>query len=178
MKLLLLAVAVVGLGVAGLTHAFPVPQSAEPQSASAGASAAPTAGPGERTVDITEGDLSTRLNSRLAGQTIGQTPLGPATLQRITAQLRNGRLTANGDATVASTTVPVTVSSTIQVRDQRPVVQVDEVRSGGVPLPSSSRDSVQQALQTQLDAEVQRLGVRVSSVSIDNGVMHMVGSRS
>jgi hypothetical protein len=177
MKFLFLAALLVGIGAFGLARAFPAPQSAEPHVTSS--DSAPTAAPreGQQSVDITEADLNSRLNSRVVGQQIGQTPLGPATLQRITTQLRDGQLTATGDASVAGTTVPVTLSGNVKVQGERPVVIVDEVRSAGVPMPSATRDSVQAALQTQLDAEVQRLGVRVSSVTIANGVMRLVGSR-
>ncbi|GAC1315373.1 MAG: hypothetical protein NVSMB2_06800 [Chloroflexota bacterium] len=178
MKFLFLVALLIGVGAFGLARLFPAPQSADPQVTTAAVSA-PTAAPraGQQSVEISEDDLNARLNSRMAGQQIGQTPLGPATLQRITTQLRNGQLTATGDASVASTTVPVSVSGNIKVQGERPVVVVDDVRSAGVPMPSATRDSVQSALQTQLDAEVQRLGVRVSSVTIADGVLRLVGSR-
>lgn len=177
MKFLLLAALLVGVGAFGLARGFPTPQSAEPHATTS--LPAPTAAPrqGQQSVDITEEDLNARLNSRMAGQQIGQTPLGPATLQRLSTQLRDGQLTASGDASVAGTTIPVSLSGNVKVQGERPVVIVDEVRSAGVPMPSATRDSVQAALQTQLDAEVQRLGVRVSSVTIANGVMRLVGSR-
>lgn len=177
MKFLVLAALLVGVGAFGLARAFPAAQSAEPHVTSSGTVATAAPRDGQQTVEITEDDLNSRLNSRVAGQQIGQTPLGPATLQRITTRLRDGQLTATGEASVAGTTVPVSLSGNVKMQGERPVVIVDELRSAGVPMPSATRDSVQTALQAQLDAEVQRLGVRVSSITIGSGVMRLVGSR-
>src|SRR3954451_7976681 len=79
-----------------------------PQSASPVAAAAPTAAAGDGTVELTESALSDHLNDQLAGQPLGDTPLGKATLTRLTTQLKPDQLVANGDAQVGGRSVPVT----------------------------------------------------------------------
>src|SRR4051794_10577282 len=60
----------------------------------------PTPASGEATVELTEAALSERMNAQLAGQPLGETPLGTATLTRLTTQLKPNQLVANGDAQV------------------------------------------------------------------------------
>ena len=145
------------------------------------ASAPPSAtlqpGPGERTIQLTESDLNQRLSQRLVGQPLGSTPLGTATLESISTQLTDGHLIANGDARVASTSVPVTLTARGSVQNGRAVVTVDDLKAAGVALPASTRQSVEQALQAQLDAEVSRQQLKVSSISIANGKLTLTGTR-
>jgi DUF2993 family protein len=139
--------------------------------------ATPQATPGEQTIQLTEADLNQRLTQQLVGQPLGNTPLGTATLESISTQLTDGHLIANGDAKLASTRVPVTLTATGSVENGRAVVTVDDLKAAGVPLPSNARQSVQQALQSQLDAEVNRQQLRVSSMSIANGKLTLTGTR-
>jgi DUF2993 family protein len=134
--------------------------------------------PGEETVQITESELSQRLQQQVVGQALGTTPMGPATLTRINStRLSDGHLQADGDARVASTTVPVSLSASASAKDGRAVVSVDDLRAGGVPLPASARDSVQQALQTDVDQQIDQLQLRVTSLTIGDGKLTLVGSR-
>jgi len=132
----------------------------------------------DQTLTITEADLNQRLSQRLVGQPLGATPLGTATLQRITTQLANGHLTANGDADVASTSIPVLLTASGSVENGKAVVSVDDLRAAGVPLPPSARQSVQQRLQAQLDDLVSQKLQRVTSITIANGALTLRGSHS
>jgi len=152
------------------------PRSAEPQTATAQV-ASTQGGAGEQTLEISEAELSNMLNQRLAGRTLGTTPLGPATLQSITAHLSSDQLRAEGDALVGSATVPVTMTAGMRAESGRVVVNVEDLRAAGVPLPTGARSSIQSAVQTQVDAEVQRLQLRVSSVSIADGKLRLSGTR-
>lgn len=175
LKLIVIAVLAVvgGLKVGGVLES--PPQAAVPQTASAQTPAA--VGAADQMVEITEADLTASLNQRLAGQPLGDTPLGPATLSRLTTQLRGGKLNASGDAQVRSATVPVALSGAVHVEGDRPVMVVEDLRAAGVPLPASARASVQEALQAQLEAEVARLQLRVTSVTIEDGKLRLVGTR-
>jgi hypothetical protein len=131
---------------------------------------------GDQTIQITEADLDQRLTQQLVGQQIGSTPLGPATLTRISTHLADDHLQADGDAKVAAATVPVSLTASGAVQNGRAVVLVDDLRAAGAPLPASVRDSVQQALQSQLDQAVDRQQLRVSSMTIAGGKLTLTGS--
>jgi LmeA-like phospholipid-binding len=169
-----LLVAAVGW-MAGLGRAPAARPAPEPTPASRGPS--PRVERADQRFEITEAVLSERLSQQLVGQSLGTTPVGPATLERVSVQLRNGHIAANGDAQVAATSVPVSMTARGTVERGRVLVKLDDLRVAGVPLPSSARDSVQHSLQAQVDAEVDRLQLEVSSLSIDAGKLVLVGER-
>jgi hypothetical protein len=131
---------------------------------------------GNQTIQITEAELDQRLTQQLVGQPIGSTPLGPATLTRISTHLADDHVQADGDAKVAAATVPVSLTASGAVQNGRAVVLVDDLRAAGAPLPPNVRDSVQQALQSQLDQAVDRQQLRVSSMTIGGGKLTLTGS--
>lgn len=174
MVALVLGVAVAVFALGGLGRVAGVMS----QTSHANQASTAVAQPGEQTVQITEAELSQRLQQQVVGQSLGSTPIGPATLTRISsARLADGHLQADGDARVASTTVPVSLSATATAKNGRAVVSVDDLRAGGVPLPATARDSVQQALQTEVDQQIDQLQLRVTSLSIGDGKLTLVGSR-
>jgi LmeA-like phospholipid-binding len=170
-----LAVLVVVAVVAGAGWISGFGRAATPSAANAPISAEP--GPGEQVIRITEADLNRQLSQRLVGQPLGSTPLGAATLERITTTLADGHMVANGDAQLGSATVPVSLTASGAVQDGRALVSVDDLRAAGVPLPANARQSVQQALQAQLDDAVNQQQLRVTSISIANGALTLKGSR-
>jgi|SRR5579859_6382254 len=130
---------------------------------------------GEQRLEITEQTLTERLNERLVGRTFGDTPLGPATLTNLAARLSNGQMFTTGEAQAGSTSVPVSVTSHVLVQSGRPLVVVDDARAAGIPLPEATRQSLQQAIQSQVDQEVGRMQVRVTSITIANGALVING---
>ena len=135
------------------------------------------AGASDETVKITQADLNGQLKPQLLGQSLGTTPLGQATLRDIALQLTNGQMLANGQADVGGRTVPVTMTATSGAENGRAMVTVTDLRAAGVPLPGSTRDSLQQAIQSRVDAQVARLNLRVKGVSIVEGALLFVGTR-
>jgi hypothetical protein len=131
---------------------------------------------GDLSLEITEAELTELLSERLVGQPLGTTPLGPPTLRRISIHLDNGYLQARGDAQVAAATVPVEMTASGTVRDGRAVISVDDLRAAGLVLPESTRDAVQRTVQAQLDAELERRQLRVTSWSIGGGKLVLTGS--
>jgi hypothetical protein len=174
-KLLAFATLVVGLAVIYLFGPT-LMRSFAPESATATQPATKPAA-GDVQVEVTENALTDRLNQRLAGQSLGSTPIGAATFQTLEARLRSGKMQVDGSAQVAGRDVPLTMSSTVEVESGRPVVSVDDARAAGVPLVEPARQSLEDALQQHVDSEVQRLGVQVKSVSIADGKMVLTGSR-
>jgi hypothetical protein len=137
----------------------------------------PTPRTGELSFELTEATLAERLNQRLAGQPLGETPLGPATLTRLTTKLKPGQILATGDAQVAGTSVPVAVTGHLDIQDGRPLVSISDARAAGVPLPSVARESLRSAIQEQVDQEIARLPMRVKSVTILDGKLLVIGTR-
>ena len=171
MKLVVLAVVVVlgGPGCGILEHqsdaAAPVTQ-ATPVAAA----------PGDQTIEMTESELTTVLNEHMAGRTLGETPVGSATMQQVTAQLRNGHIGATGNAVVGSASVPVEMTASMHVDNGRALVVIDDLRAAGVPLPAGAREPVRDAVQAQLDQQVQARHLRVTSISVADGKLRLVGS--
>jgi hypothetical protein len=179
-KLIGAAVALAILGFGTVATRAPAP-SADPSSTTAPAAAAaapqPTAAAGEQTIEVSEAQLTEQLDRRLLGKALAETPLGTATLTRLTTQLRTNQFVATGDASLGGSNVPVSATGHIDVESGRPVVNVSEATAGGVPLPSRARDAVRQAVQDQLDAELNGQGLHVKSLSISDGKLTVIGSR-
>jgi hypothetical protein len=132
---------------------------------------------GDQTIEVTESELTSALNDQVAGRPVAETPLGTASIQRMSAQLRDGHMRATGNALAGSTSLPVELTASMHVENGRPLVVVDDLRAAGVPLPASAREPVQHALQAQLDQQVQARQLRITSVVVADGTLRLVGSR-
>ena len=177
MKLLIALLLLLGggaflAGYAG-TPGGPAARPTEP----ARAPALPTAPAGETVVEIEESALNAQIDQRLAGQPLGQTPFGEATLDRAEVRLRRGRVDAAGSARVGGATVPVTATGTIVAQSGRAVVALREATIAGLLLPAGTREQIERAVQGQVDAAVDRQGIRVTSVTILDGRVVVVGNR-
>ena len=170
---LLIGAALLVLTAVGVLSRHAVP--AVPQTSPT--SVLPTPAAGQEAVAITEAQLNDAISERMVGQPFGDTPAGPATLQRVQTHLANGVIQADGDARVGSSTVPVSMTSRVDVQNGRPVVVVQDARAAGVPVPNATRTSIQQVLQRELDQQVQGLGLRVVSLTIADGRLIVLGTR-
>jgi hypothetical protein len=173
LKLLAAVVVVAAASFGFLARSGSTP--AQPSAPSA-AAPAPAAAPGDQTVVITEAMLDDVLTHQFVGQPLANTPMGPATLQRVQTHLANGQIQANGDAAVGSASVPVSLSSRVDLQNGRPVVTVQDARAAGMPVPDSTRSSVQQAMQSELDQQVQLAKLTVKSVSVADGKLVIIGT--
>jgi hypothetical protein len=139
----------------------------------------PTARPAPRdvTLEVTESELADELNARLAGRSLGATPLGDATAETFTATLRGGRVEIGGNARVGLFGAPFLIVGDIRASDRgRPVVRVSDARVGGVPMPEPSRSSIEQTIQTEIDQQLVRQPVHVRTVEIGDGRLRMTGA--
>jgi hypothetical protein len=175
LKLIAAAVALAALAFGTVATRAPAP-AAEPGTTTAVAGPPPTPASGEVALEFTEAELTDQLNQRLVGKPLADTPLGAATLTRIATQLRTNEFVTSGDATVGGSNVPISATGHIDVESGRPVVSVTQATAGGVPLPSRARDAMRQAVQDQIDAEVNRQGLHVKSVNISNGRLRLIGA--
>jgi hypothetical protein len=137
---------------------------------------APTAAARDQTVVITEAMLDDALTHQLVGHPLGSTPMGPATLQRVQTHLGNGQIQANGDARVGTSTVPVSISSRVDLENGKPVVTVQDARAAGVPVPDSTKSSVQQVVQSEVDQQVQMAQLKIKSISVADGKLVIIGT--
>jgi hypothetical protein len=172
LKLLLALAVVVLVGLAYARGSAAVPQGMSQ------VAPPPTPASGEVSVELTAATLTELLNQRLAGQSLGDTPLGRATLTRLSVQLRPNQLVASGDARVGDRTVPVSLAGHVDVQNGHPLAVVSDASAAGLPLPAATRESIRALLQEQVDREISRLQVRVRSVSIAEGKILIIGTRA
>jgi hypothetical protein len=122
LKLLFTAVVLIAIGFFAFQSAS-APRSAIPTPVAVAAAAtapAPTAAPGDVVVEVDEATLSSQANARLAGQSLGSTPFGAATLQDVKVVLRSGQMVTTGSARVGGASAPVSLTSTVGVSGARP----------------------------------------------------------
>ena len=170
------AFALVVLWPSGSTKTTPPAQA--PASATLPAANRTPAAPGDVTFEIDEATLTRQANASFAGQSLGDTPLGPATVRSITVQLRDGVITAGGSAQVGPVTLPIAVSGSPSVDAGRVRVNVTSARVGGFPVPSAAWQELQAALQSQVDVLMATQPIRVRSVTVADGKLVVAGSPS
>lgn len=174
-KILAVLTLIVVVGVVYLFGPTMAREVASPPPSTSASTGAATPKPTDASVVLTEAVLTERLNQRLAGQSLGATPIGSATLGRLDARLRDGEVRLDGDMRVSSRDVPLSLSSGLNVERERAVVELRDAKAAGVPLPEPVRQSLQEALQQQVDQEVQRHNIRVSSITIGDGKLVISG---
>jgi hypothetical protein len=130
----------------------------------------------EVTVQVDEATLSAELNAELAGRPLAQTPLGTATARALAIHLRDGQLDVTGTAEAGSLSAPINLTAVLAVQASRILVQVQDVRLGGVALPEATRRRVEQVLQDQMDRKILQYQVTPRSVTISQGKLVLVGA--
>jgi hypothetical protein len=168
------ALVVVGLSAFGSSAT----RSTTPAAAPNPTSPLPTPAPNEVALEVTDTALTDQLNAQLVGQPLGDTPLGPASLRHVAVEFRNGQILTTGEALAGSTSVPLSITSTIDLQAGQPVVVVHDATASGFPMPASTRAAVQQAMQAQLDATLARRPMRIRSLTVTSGKLLVIGSPS
>lgn len=138
----------------------------------------PTAAPDETALVLDEATLSDRLNSAVAGQSLGDTPLGPATARDLAVQLRDGQVRVTGQAQAGGASLPVSIAGVVRVESEQPVVEVREAKVGSISLPEGTRQQLERSLQQQVNQVLAENRVRVRSVTIADGVLTLIGRRA
>lgn len=126
---------------------------------------------------VDEATLTAQLQAWLAGQPVGQTPLGTATAQDLAVQLRDDQLVITGMAQAGPVRLPVELAATAVVQSGQVLVEVREVQVGGVSLPESMRGELQQHLQDQVEQALARSRLVPQSVHIGQGKLVVVGTQ-
>ena len=139
--------------------------------------AVPDAARNEAMVEITEAQLEEQLNGRLAGQSLGVTPLGDAVAESFAASLRAGRVELGGWARLGPARAPFTVVGSLTPdAEGRLKLDVSEARVGDIPMPDATEARLERSLQGEIDHQLQRQPVRVRSVEVGAGRMRIIGS--
>ncbi|MCC7367274.1 MAG: hypothetical protein IT306_02565 [Chloroflexi bacterium] len=156
-----------------------VAQAAPPAAPTAPAKVAltPTPAPLDVAVEVTEGQLESQLNGMLVGQSLGSTPLGDATVQTVSVQLRDGLIQVGGGARAGFLQAPFQAAGTVVPDGNgRPLVKVSQASVGGIDLPEQARNALADSLQTRVDDLLGDRSVKIRTIDIANGKMRVVGT--
>ncbi|MBV9359259.1 MAG: hypothetical protein JO023_27430 [Chloroflexi bacterium] len=129
------------------------------------------------TVTLDEQTLTRALNDKVSGQTLGQTPLGPASASNLAVRLTQGQVGIVGTAQAGGFQFPLTVVATVVADAGRALVHVEQARVGDNDVPPDAQRKAEGMLQREVDQELDAKQLRVRSVTIDDGKMTMVGSQ-
>ena len=72
---------------------------------------------------------------------------------------------------------PVSFTGHVDMQSGRPQVIVSDARAAGVPLPDATREALRKAVQDQVDQEITRMQMRVTSVTLTDGKIVVIGRR-
>lgn len=138
----------------------------------------PPVAAGQIALEFDEATVNRLASGGLAGMAVDAGPLGAATIRDLNVRLRSGLIQASGTAQLGPTPLPIALAGTIRAENNRPRLSLADARVGGVQVPQAARAAVEQALQAQVDQLIADQPVRVSSVTIGNGKLTMIGSRT
>lgn len=138
----------------------------------------PPVAPGQVALEFDEATINRVAAGGLGGMAIDAGPLGAATVRDLSVRLRTGQIQATGTAVLGPTPLPIALAGTIVAENSRPRLSLSDARIGGVQMPQAARAGVEQALQGQVDQLIAGQPLRVSSVTIGNGKLTIIGSRA
>jgi len=135
------------------------------------------AAPRDVVLEVTEAQLESQLNQLLVGQSLGATPLGDATVQSVTVQLRDRLIRVGGGAKAGFLQAPFLTAGTIMPDPNgRPLVMISQASVGGVDLPEAARTALSDVLQGHVDEMLTDRSVKVRTVEIADGKMRIEGT--
>jgi hypothetical protein len=128
-------------------------------------------------VEVTESQLEEELSGMLVGRSLGTTPLGEATVQTVSVQLRDSQIQVGGGARAGILQAPFVAAGTIEPDGGgRPRVKVSQASVGGVDLPEAMRAALAETLQERVNEFLGDRSVRIRTIDIANGRMRVVGT--
>ena len=127
------------------------------------------------TIEVDQATLSEQANAMLVGQTLADTPLGPATVQQVSVQLEDGRALIGGQVRAGFMSLPASLTVTATVEANRPLVRVEQLAIGGFGLPDAARQAVEARIQAEVDGALARQQARVEAVEIRPGTLAISG---
>ena len=127
------------------------------------------------TIEVDQATLSEQANAMLVGQSLADTPLGPATIQQISVRLEDGRALIAGLVRAGFMTLPASLTVTATVDADRPLVHVEQLAVGGFGLPDAARQALETRIQSEIDRALAQRNVRVEAVAIRPGTLAIGG---
>src|SRR5689334_14344274 len=103
------------------------------------------ADPAELTLEVDQATLTREANTALSGQTLGDTPIGAASLDSVDVQRRNGAMTIAGTVHAGWLAVPVDLTTSATAESGRVRIRVDAAHLGSLPLGDLVRRGLEQA---------------------------------
>jgi hypothetical protein len=128
-------------------------------------------------VVLDEAILTERLNAELAGRWRIETTLGTATIRNMVVRLGEGQVFVGGDAQTGWFSLPLSVTTTVDARAGRPVVQVLQASVGGVLLPEEARRQIEITLQGAIHRALADEHFEVHSIEVAAGNLTARGRR-
>ena len=127
------------------------------------------------TIEVDQATLSEQATAMLVGQSLADTPLGPATVQEVSVQLEDGRAVFTGQVRAGFMTLPASLTATVSVDAEHPVVHVEQLAVGGFGLPDAARQAVEARIQAEVDRALAQQNARVESIAIRPGSVTIGG---
>ncbi len=127
------------------------------------------------TIELDQATLSEQANAMLVGQSLADTPLGPATVQEVSVRLEDGRALVSGQVRAGFMTLPASLTVTATVQAGRPLVHVEQLAVGGFGLPDAARQAVEARIQAEVDRALAQQNARVHAVSVRPGILAVRG---
>ena len=126
-------------------------------------------------IEVDQETLSEQANAMLVGQSLADTPLGPATVQQVSVQLEDGRALITGQVKAGFMSLPASLTVTATVDAGRPLVHVEQLAVGGFGLPDAARQAVEARIQAEVDRAIAQQNARVEAVEIRPGTLRVSG---
>jgi hypothetical protein len=120
---------------------------------------------------ITEQELTAKANQALVGDP-ALTGLNPRDIQ---IHLTPGKLVANATLSVRGFDAKATINAIINVSNGQPVVTIQSVQLGGIPVPSGLSEQLGDKIQSSIAQLWGSTSLEVQKVEIQQGVMVITG---
>ncbi|HZQ97182.1 MAG TPA: hypothetical protein VFC93_00040 [Chloroflexota bacterium] len=132
--------------------------------------------PAEQTVEIDEALLTSQLNTRASGRSLGVTALGTANVGRVAIGMHDGQIVVTGTADTGWTLMSLDFSATAAVDAGQVSVLVDDGYLGNTPLPGQARRVLACAVRDQIEEDLGGRRFSVRSLSVGEGRLVATGS--
>jgi DUF2993 family protein len=120
---------------------------------------------------FTEEELTSAANQATAGMTAG----GVATSDT-QIHLQGGNVIATSNVNVQGLTIPIGVVATPTVVNGQVTMVVQQIQTGGIPLPDALKQQLQSQVGQAIDPSALGLPLNVSNLQIQNGQLVLTGT--
>jgi hypothetical protein len=130
---------------------------------------------GETTVEINQDVLNNKLKTALAGRSLGETPLGEATISDVQVAINRGYIEITGTAKAGFISPSLKTSATIDVVNAKPKIQLSSFTLNGLPLPQIVTDQIEGVIQAQVDELMNSYDFTIKTIRLEPQKIIIVG---